>query len=313
MGIGLLTDTEKNTGRMVVVSDTPEAFRPALSKTAWKILTLLSIRECYPAEIARTLGIHHQAVYYHMKKLEKSSLVKRSIKKEVKGGRAITYKLAADGFAVVFGREKELPKRSKVNLPKFSSFFSEFIEKGFFDGWIVVGSPLPHGRNNTQARDGHYAVQLGFALGQYVPTPMRFPIKLDVDIKAERLEGSNLILVGGPKTNIISEEINNKLPVHFEPEGTWNKITDSSGKSYSYELDGIIAKVKNPWNKNKVCVILAGLTGAGTKASIVGITNSSERILSNYSSGQVSLIIRGLDLDGDGKVDSCDLIKYAEA
>ena len=64
-------------------------------------------------------------------------------------------------------------------------FFKEFFHDGELDGWIVVGSPIPHGATGTQARDGHYAVQLGFALGQFVTLPERFPVKLDVDVKAE--------------------------------------------------------------------------------------------------------------------------------
>jgi hypothetical protein len=38
--------------------------------------------------------------------------------------------------------------------------------------------------------------------------PTDFAIKLDVDVKAEKEEKNNLILVGGPGTNLLTQEIN---------------------------------------------------------------------------------------------------------
>jgi len=188
-------------------------------------------------------------------------------------------------------------------------FFNEFLREGVFDGWVVVGSPLQHGEAGTQARDGHYAVQLGFALGQFVTLPARFPVKLDVDLRAEKLMASNLVVVGGPRTNVVAEELNPHLKVRFSQGGFWGSIIDDEGRAYGSELDCIVEKAQNPWDRTKVCILAAGLTGAGTKAAIIGVCNFAERLFKRYTSGEFAAILRGVDRDGDGKVDSVDVLK----
>jgi DNA-binding transcriptional ArsR family regulator len=295
--------------KTVISSDNPRDFAAASSSVGWRILRIISEKPSYPAEIAKKLNIHHQTVYYHIHRLEKAGLIKKQKTEKVRGGRATLYSTVSQGYAVEFGVSSSLSKPLKVLHPRFLSFFNEFVGSGNLNGWIVVGSPVPHGKNNTQARDGHYAVQLGFALGQFVNIPEYFPVKLDVDVKAERLEKSNLILVGGPRTNILSEEINKHLPFRFEQEGFWNSIVDDTGRKYTSEYDAIVVKIKNPWDISKVCIVIAGLSGAGTKAAIIGITNQSEKILSEYNSGEAAIILRGQDKDGDGKVDSAETLK----
>lgn len=229
----------------------------------------------------------------------------------VRGGEATRFTLSSDGYAVEFPVEGEqLPSIQSASRPKeVGRFFSEFIAGGLLEGWIVVGSPVPHGKSSTQARDGHYAVQLGFALGQFVPIPSIFPVKLDVDIKAEKLEGSNLVMVGGPRTNLISEELNSHLQTKFTQTGFWGSIADEEGNSYASETDCMVVKVKNPWASGKWCVMIAGLTGAGTKAGIIGVTNQSHSVLKDYRAGEFYCVLRGVDRDGDGKVDGVDVLR----
>jgi hypothetical protein len=154
-------------------------------------------------------------------------------------------------------------------------------------------------------------VQLGFALGQFVTLPSKFPVKLDVDLRAERLTGTNLVVVGGPRTNVVAEELNPHLPVRFRQGGFWGSIVDEDGKAYTSELDCIVAKVENPWDKEKTCIIAAGLTGAGTKTAIIGICNFADVLFQGYGSGDYAAVLRGTDKDGDGKVDSVDLLKVS--
>ncbi|MEM2044633.1 MAG: hypothetical protein QXT06_01420 [Candidatus Bathyarchaeia archaeon] len=52
---------------------------------------------------------------------------------------------------------------------------------------------MPHGPFKTTARDGHYASHLTFFLGQFIKMPKFFTV--DVDVKAEKEEKNNLILV----------------------------------------------------------------------------------------------------------------------
>ena len=68
-------------------------------------------------------------------------------------------------------------------------------------------------------------------------------------------------------------------------------------------------KVQNPWDRTKVCVVIAGLTGAATKAGIIGACNFADVLFQRYRSGEYAALVRGADRDGDGKVDSVDVLK----
>ncbi len=301
----------ERTAKRVLVSERPNAFRAASGKFGQRILTLLAAGPKYPAEIARALRTHHQTVYYHIGRLERAGLISRAGSESIRGGVANRFALASDGYAVEFPVKGEnLPTlMSSARSRVMARFFKEFLRDGKLDGWIVVGSPLQHGASGTQARDGHYAVQLGFALGQFVTLPKSFPVKLDVDIKAEKLQRWNLIVVGGPRTNLVAEELNPHLPVRFKEGGFWSSIVDENGRTYSSELDCLVAKVRNPWNEDATCVLAAGLTGAGTKAAIIGICNYADLLFQKYRSGDFICLVRGTDRDGDGKVDSVEVLR----
>jgi DNA-binding transcriptional ArsR family regulator len=297
-----------------VLADTdPYDFFPAAAGLGHKILRLLAKGPNYPSSIARELKLYHQAVYYHIKKLEGAGLIERVSQRTVRGGKAHLYALAADGYAVEFDVKGEVfgPPPSLSRSGRLGRFLREFIsEDSQLEGWIVVGSPEAHGPNRTQGRDGHYAIQLGFALGQFVRLPRTFPVKLDVDLKAEKLQGSNLLVVGGPRTNVISAELNPHMPVRFSDEGFFGAIVDGAGRKHLSELDSVITKIRNPWDPTKVCVVAAGLTGAATKAAVIGLTNMAEQVLAGYSEedGDFAVTLHGLDMDGDGKVDSVEIV-----
>jgi DNA-binding transcriptional ArsR family regulator len=310
----VLVDPQERDGRAKrVLADTdPSDFFPAASGLGHKILRLLAKGPNYPSSIARELKLYHQAVYYHMKKLEEAGLVERVSQRSVRGGKAQLYALASDGYAVEFDvRGEEFgPPASLSRSGRLGRFLKEFITAdGQLDGWLVVGSPEAHGPSRTQGRDGHYAIQLGFALGQFVSLPRTFPVKLDVDLKAEKLLGSNLLVVGGPRTNVVSAELNPHMPVRFSEEGFFGAIVDASGKKYLSEFDSVLTKVRNPWDQSKVCVVAAGLSGAATKAAVIGLTNMAEQVLARYTEGEdFAVVLHGLDLDGDGKVDSVEIL-----
>ncbi len=311
----VLVDPHQRDGRAkTVIADTdPSDFFPAAAGLGHKILRLLAKGPNYPSSIARELKLYHQAVYYHMKRLERAGLVKRVSQRTVRGGKAQLYALASDGYAIEFdvkGEEYAAPS-TLSRSGRLGRFLKEFIsEEGQLDGWIVVGSPEAHGPNRTQGRDGHYAIQLGFALGQFVRLPRTFPVKLDVDLKAEKLQGSNLLVVGGPRTNVISAELNAHMPVRFSEESFFGAIVDASGRRYMSEFDSVLTKIRNPWDPSKVCVVAAGLSGAATKAAVIGLTNMAEQVLAGYSEerGEFAVVLHGLDLDGDGKVDSVEIL-----
>ncbi len=288
-----------------------------LGALSWKILTMLSEKAMYPLEIARELGIHEQKVYYHIRKLEHSAAIKVEREKKMKGATAKYYRTVSHAFGIEFSDGYRLMKRpSTLGVSEqIHSFFKEFInEDGAFEGKIVVGSPTPHGPFKTSARDGHYAAHLTFFLGQFAKMPEEFAIKLDVDVKAEKEEKNNLILVGGPGTNLLTQELNDYLPIRFSmqssPQGflLGGLVSQKTNSVYTSDVAGLVAKIPNPWDKTKRVIVLAGNKAVGTKACVLALTSFWKKTLQGYHNHEAfARVIQGYDLDGDGKVDSIEV------
>jgi hypothetical protein len=180
-----------------------------------------------------------------------------------------------------------------------------------FSGLIIVGAPNPHGPYRSSARDGHYAVHLAFFLGMISNIPSEFIVKLDADAKAEKvIEGNNLISIGGPGTNIITAEFNKFLPIKFNEKNFWSGLVErSSAKLYNLDNQGLIAKIKNPYNHEKNIIVVAGVRSIGTKSAVLALTNYSEDILKNYQNEEEwALVVQGFDMNADGKIDHVDVI-----
>jgi DNA-binding transcriptional ArsR family regulator len=290
-----------------------------LGKLSWKILTMLSEEEMYPLEIARQLGVHEQKVYYHVRKLARAGAVILVKEEKKKGATAKYYKAVAPAFGVEsLEGYKTIQSISLLSIDEqIQNFFKEFVNReGVLEGKIVVGSPTPHGPFKTSARDGHYAAYLTLFIGQFARMPSDFAIKLDVDVKAEKEEKNNLILVGGPGTNLLTLEINEFLPIRFNMQssdrgfllgGLYSKKTS---RVYTADAAGLIAKIVNPWDKTKCIMVLAGNKAVGTKACVLALTNSWKKSLQEYHRDQTfSTVIQGYDLDGDGKVDAIEVLE----
>ena len=303
----------------IAVFDNPERLKAVLNKLSWRILQLLSEKEMYPMEVAKKLEVHEQKVYYHIRKLAKAGVVKIVREEEKKGAVAKYYKASfpALGVELPFGYQKI----KNVSVPsideKMKQFLSPFLtEDGTFDGKIIVGSPDPHGPFKARARDGHYASYLTLFLGQFVDLPEDFPIKLDVDVKAEKEENNNLILVGGPGTNLITQEANEFLPIRFNMMPSKHGfllgglVSEKTKNVYTADNIGVIARIPNPWNKEKRIIVLAGNKAIGTKACVLALAKFWKEALKNFSDEEkFAAVIQGFDLDGDGKVDSIEVLE----
>ncbi len=303
----------------IAVFDNPERLKAVLNKLSWRILQLLSEKEMYPMEIAKKLEVHEQKVYYHIRKLARAGVVKIVREEEKKGAVAKYYKASfpALGVELPFGYRKI----KNVSVPsideKMKQFLSPFLkEDGTFDGKIIVGSPDPHGPFKARARDGHYAAYLTLFLGQFVDLPEDFPIKLDVDVKAEKEENNNLILVGGPGTNLITQEANEFLPIRFNMMPSKHGfllgglVSEKTKNVYTADNIGVIARIPNPWNKEKRIIVLAGNKAVGTKACVLALAKFWKEALKNFSDEEkIAAVIQGFDLDGDGKVDSIEVLE----
>ncbi len=314
----LLLQDNDNTQEVkdISVLTDPQNLKMILGNLSWKILTILSKKEMYPLEIARQLGMHEQKIYYHIRILAKAGAIIVVREEKKKGATARYYKTVSPAFGIEFPHGyKPIENMCTISLhEQLQKFFKEFIVNGIFDGKIVVGSPLPHGPFKTSARDGHYAAHLALFLGQFAKMPTEFAVKLDVDVKVEKEEKNNLILVGGPGTNLLTQEVNDYLPIKFIMQSSGQGFllgglcSNKTGQVYTSDVSGVVAKIVNPWDSSKRIVVLAGNKAVGTKACVLALTNFWKKTLEEYKGKDTfAVVIHGFDLDGDGKVDSIEV------
>jgi len=309
-------DGKTQTAKHISLTQDNQKLKTILGPLSWKILSMLQQKEMYPLEIAKQLGMQEQKIYYHIRKLAQAGAIQVAHQEKKKGPIAKYYRTVSPAFGIEFpGGYKPIknlcPQTLSSNL---SGFFGEFIKDGALDGKIVVGSPQPHGPFKTSARDGHYAAHLALFLGQFASMPSEFAVKLDVDVKAEKEEKNNLILVGGPGTNLLTQEINQYLPIKFVMHSSEQGFmlgglsSEKTGQTYVLDTSGLIAKIVNPWDSSKRIVVLAGNKAVGTKACVIALTNFWKKTLEKYKDEDTfAVVIAGYDLDGDGKVDSIEV------
>jgi predicted transcriptional regulator len=282
---------------------------------AWKIIELLSSKDMYPAQVAKELNLYDQTVYYYIRKLARIGAIEQVGTRLIRGGTARLYSASSPSFGLELeGKAEKLQSSNyiKVEMRKNIPYIlKEFYENNSFSGLIVVGAPDPHGPYKSSSRDGHYAVHLSFYLGTLSESSTSgFIVKLDVDAKAEKdIDNRNLILIGGPGTNIVTSEFNRYLQIKFNEDNYWSGLTDQSGRIFNMDNHGLIAKINNPYNKDKKILILAGVRSIGTKAAVIALTNYGSKIYDNSSTdNHLALVVQGFDMNADGKIDHVDIV-----
>jgi DNA-binding transcriptional ArsR family regulator len=308
---------EKEVAKEILIFKKPRSLKALINPIAWKILQLLARKPSYPSLIAKKLNLYPQKVYYYVNQLLGVGAIEVEKEVKIKGGIARYYRLAAPSFGVELpGREERIASLRRMD-PKLRSFFDPIIRDAKLDARIVVGCPDPHGPFKARARDGHYGIYLALFLGQWVELPRRFSVKLDIDVKAEKEEGENLILIGGPGTNVITYQVNKHLEQRFNIRRSkfgfllGGLVSKKTGNVYVADPVGVVAKLRNPFNKKKSIIVLAGNRSVGTKACILAITKFWKKTLKSYEGEESwSCVLQGFDLDGDGKIDSIEVLEY---
>ncbi|MCS7110259.1 MAG: hypothetical protein NZ956_02160 [Candidatus Caldarchaeum sp.] len=299
---------EKESDVMLVTSSIMKIFSSAAAFSLMKAFE----NPNYVSRAAAKLGISKQLASIHVNRMVQAGLLKEVGQIELRGGRAKLYRAAAGGVASVFSNRAWRKAVRPVNMPeKLSKFLRPFVEDGKLDGLVVVGSPHPHGPFRAVATDGHYGFQIGLFIGKFVRDIDDFAVRLDVDVKSEKLYLENLLLLGGPGTNIITSMVNKELPIRFMENNYWAGLV-ATKQVYTSEFAGLIAKTPNPFNSGKTVLVLAGLRAAGTKASVIALTRFWSMLLANYDGQKKwAAVVEGLDLDGDGKIDSVEILETA--
>jgi len=257
--------------------------------------------------------MQEQRIHYHIKCLKEAGAITVCKEERVKGGIARYYIPKTPAFAAVlpFGEEPSQPNSTPRPPQPLGSFLSPFLVNDRLSAKIVVGSPTPHGPFKATARDGHYATFFGLFLGQFARLPEDFCVKLDTDVKAEKEEGENLIVIGGPGTNLIASEMNSLLPIRFSEENFWQWIeSEKTGNHYTRDSAGIIARIPNPFNKETYVMVLAGLRAIGTKSCVIGFCTQWKEVLEGFEGqDRWACALQGYDFDGDGKVDGVEVLE----
>ncbi len=292
----------------------PEQLKVALSPLAWKTLQLLSGEPCYPKQIAKKLRVHEQKIYYHIRNLEKKGLIEKVKEETVKGAIAKYYSLTEPAFALILKPLTESPKIFSVKT-EHRKFLEPFVDGGKLNAVIVMGSPEPHGSLKVRAKDGPAATNIGLFLGSFLTYTPNVSIKLDTEIRDDDLK-NNLIIIGGPGVNSLTAEINRRLPVRFETtkkssdfySSIYSSITD---KDYTEENIGLIVKSKNPFDKTKDVLVIAGRRTSGTKAATLAFLQNFDEICKGNKKDKklFAKVVEGLDKNNDGDIDSVEFLE----
>jgi DNA-binding MarR family transcriptional regulator len=289
----------------------PSQLKVALSPLAWKILKIIAENPTYPKDIGKKLKVNEQKVYYHIRNLEKAGIIEKLREEKRQGALAKFYTLTDYAFTLLL---KPLEESQKVfQLKKeYKNFLEPFITNGKLNALIIMGSPEPHGMVKARAKDGLFATDLGLFLGTFLNYTPEVSTKLDTEVKEEDLK-NNLILIGGPGVNFITAKVNSKLPIRFERMKDFYSGFNSniSRKNYSEEGCGIIVKIKNPFDKTKDILVIAGRRISGTRAAILAFLQKFDEICkgNSYDNKIYARVVEGIDKNNDGVIDSVEFLE----
>jgi DNA-binding transcriptional ArsR family regulator len=292
----------------------PEQLAAALSPLAWRILQYLAEHPDYPKNVARHLKVHEQKVYYHVRNLEKAGLIRVLRSEGRQGAMAKIYATDASALAVLL---KPMQPSAKLQSLKteHKRFLEPFVVDGRLNALIIMGSPEPHGPTKVRAKDGPEAAQLGLFFGSFLNYLPESCVKLDTEVRESDLK-HNLIVIGGPAVNSVMARLNEKLPIRMKQveHGAFKYSSihsELSGKSYSEENHGFVVKVKNPFDRTKEVLVLAGRRSAGTKAAILALLTKFDEICAgnSYQPKVLARVVEGIDADSDGILDSVDVLE----
>lgn len=263
-------------------------------------------------DVARNIGEHEQKIYYHLRRLEAVGIVKLINTEKRYGMNAKIYDVVSPVVATKLyndGQQITVPAKAE---PEKSTILSPFIENWKLNAKIILGSPYPHGPHEATARDGIHMTEFGIFLGNFITNfdPSMPVYKIDTQATKEDLESNNLILVGGPKTNTITEKVNKQLPLYFDEADNWTIVSTKTKKRYSYDHDAVIIKTKSPFNKDKQMLVIAGRRSDGLRSAILALINHTDKIMEEkLEDGTIARVVTGFDKSADGMIDSVKILE----
>jgi len=291
--------------------DDPKVFSVLSNELALKIIRELKKEPSCPMDVARKLNQHEQKIYYYIRKLEGLGLIRLIRTEERVGAVAKIYSVVSPFISFrLFDDEGVADVNSRAPKVKF---LRPFVENGKLNSIIVVGSPDPHGKYKSPASDGYCSINLAMFLGQFV-RDMKIPYyKLDTQVRSKDLK-KNMILIGGPKANIITEKINTHLPIYFnysEELREWNIVSSISRSIYREKYVGCIVRIQNPFSQGREILLMAGKGFTGSRAAVLGFTKYLKEVAkgNSFKPSVIAKVVRGIDVDSDGIVDDVEFLE----
>lgn len=306
---------ERQTSRLVparIVSD-PRLAQCILQPMRWKILGELTGGEKCAKDLSKSLGTSEQVICYHLRELERSSLVRLERTERKRGATAKYYKAEQKAIAVVprFGNPiKSAQSQPELLTESSSKLLDPFISQGRLSGHIVLGSPDTHGIFRSRARCGDRATDLALFIGSLLPLTRESVVRLDTEISQQELL-ANLILVGGPRVNTVTMMVNEWLPITYELTGHNMMMSRTSGKSYSGEDEGAVQIIPNPMNQESRVIVIAGNSYLGTRAAVLAFIKYTDEVAKGNSQNKnvLARVVAGLDVNSDGLVDDVEFLE----
>jgi hypothetical protein len=306
----LRTDGKKHIMHPVRVFDSPETIKAFSSRLGWRVFRELAEPAC-PIDIARKLGVHEQKVYYYIRGFKKAGLIKEVGSEARLGATARFYQAKYNSFCVSLGDSS--PQRElNISSPAHLRLLKPFVEGGNLNAKIIVGSPDPHGPWKARASDSCCAIDFALFMGAFTSGKEAPNYSLDTEVRDSDLKG-NLILIGGPTVNMVTRRINNILPVSIDLRGTPKIKSNLSGNAYKDDEVGMIVIVDNPFDRKRgsKILVIAGNRFQGTRSAILAWIKHLDKIMSGNNNDKrvVAKVVRGYDMDGDGVIDSSEVLE----
>lgn len=169
------------------------------------------------------------------------------------------------------------------------------MEKGYSAGRVII----VYSSHNPDETGNEYDRETALQLKDYLSTlfsstyggiPPSIVIKSDREVTAEDLK-ENLILVGGPAANNLTKIIQNKLPIKFILNETWELKRDpvivKEFSAFLFRSDtfdalslstpipeeslGVVEVIRNPWSDENFILIVAGIDRYNTRRMIENV------------------------------------------
>lgn len=281
------------------------------SDLAVKVINELAKQPLCAMDVAKKLKENEQKIYYHLRKMRSAGIVKLNGTEQRFGMTAKMFQLVSPVISTKLYDEGYEVKEDVKNInPAVSDFLKPFVQNGRLNAKIIMGSPTLHGKHSATARDGVHTIDLALFLGKFINGFDMQSYKLDVEVDEKDLK-NNLILIGGPKINAITDRVNSVFPIYFDMEKEWAITSTFTKNTYNYEHDAVIVKVKNPFDKKKEILLLAGRRSQGLRSAIIAFTRHTNEVMKgNVENDEIiAKVVRGIDKDGDGIVDSVTFLE----